>query len=55
MKLIWISVYINDEIYSWTSVFRKDITRYKNKYLSELSNLGKVNFKIKDREPFYGW
>lgn len=55
MKLVWLSVYINDEIHSWTSIFKKDITRYKNTYLSELSELGTVKFKITMKEPFYGW
>jgi len=52
---IWITVYLNGEVHSSLCINKKDISHIKNRFIKDISQCGKVKFKLTKREPFYGW
>lgn len=54
-KQIWLIIYLNNEIYGSLVVDKSNINIVKKNYKKDLSSIGKVSFKVTDKEPFYGW
>ena len=54
-KQIWLVIYLNNEIYGSLSIVKSIINSVKRNYIKELSSMGKVSFKVTNKEPFYGW
>jgi len=55
VKEIWLIVKVNNNIYSSLCVYSKNLKSIKQRFLSQLKGVGKIEFDIVSKEPFHGW